>query len=129
VVISGSMSEWRSVTSGVPQGSVLGLILFNNFISDIDSGIECTLRKLTPSCGVWLAHQRDLDRLEQWDQLNSMRLKKSKYKILHLGQRNSRYQYKLGDEKIEHNLAICFPPVLSHLLHFHDNSKMNGIVI
>ncbi|GAB0179915.1 hypothetical protein GRJ2_000456800 [Grus japonensis] len=91
--------------SSVPQGSVLGLALFNIFVSNTDSGIECTLSKFaenTKLCGTVDmlegrdAIQRDLDRLERWACANCM-----KFKVLHVGQCNPKHNYRLGEEWIE----------------------------
>ena len=107
VVVDGQSSEWVPVQSGVPQGTVLGPLLFLTFINDIPHGISSHLRLFADDCLMYRTIsnasdstklQEDLDRLHQWSQTWQMQFNTDKCYIMHFTlRRNITFaDYNLG---------------------------------
>ena len=62
VCLQGECSLWRWVLSGVPQGSVLGPVLFLIFIDDLEDGIRNMVYKFADDTKVLAQVQSDAER-------------------------------------------------------------------
>ena len=102
VNINGQFSEWANVTSGVPQGSVLGPVLFVVYINDLPEVLESLCQLYADDTKVFSKVddpekqkqiQRDLDSLVAWADKWQLQFNADKCHILHLGYRNQNYPY------------------------------------
>ena len=63
VIVDGDISNWKSVLSGVPQGSVLGPILFLIYINDLEDDISSKVLKFVDDTKVFRKVTNDTDKL------------------------------------------------------------------
>jgi hypothetical protein len=119
VKVNGTLSDWTRVISGVPQGSVLGPVLFVLFINDLPDTVESLCSMYADDTKIYnrvntsddhKVLQKDLDTLVEWAQKWQMKFNAGKCKVLQLGQRQQNFKYEMeaaNGESVEIETTSC----------------------
>ena len=120
------------VSSGVPQGSVLGPILFLAYINDLSEQVKSRVRPFADGTAMYLAIssstegqvlQTDLECLEQWEKMWDIQFNPSKCQVLHITRKvkplNTSTSYIMSSWRVLLQQTILGSPLLvtSHSLH------------
>ena len=107
--MNGKFSDWHKVSSGVPQGSVLGPILFLIYINDLDEDVKCKISKFADDTKIAnrvisLSQQQELQNylntLGEWAVDSQMFFNVDKCKVLHIGNRNVPANYTMNGKQL-----------------------------
>ena len=143
VCLRGSSSSWCRVCSGVPQGSVLGPVLFLIFINDLDTGVSSDVLKFADDTKLFrevtsrqdsICIQEDLNRLVEWARIWQMQFNEGKCKVMHLGGRNEKFSYTMNNHvleetTLERDLGIQVSSDLKVSIHCqHSYNRANRIL-
>jgi len=110
VGIRGELSKWLEVLSGVPQGSVLGPLLFLVYINDLDVGISNWILKFADDTKIFSQIrddkdrerlQEDLQKLCQWSEEWKMLFNVSKCKVMHVGRQQEQNSYFMNKQQLK----------------------------
>jgi len=111
VTVGDAESNWTDVSSGVPQGSVLGPILFVIYINDLPENVSSNVKMFADDTKLYKhinneddcrVLQEDLTALQRWSSTWLLRFNASKCKRMHMGHGNMGVEYQLGEESIPH---------------------------
>ena len=109
VVVEGVVSSWVQVLSGVPQGSVLGPLLFVCYINDMPDMITSFIYMYADDAKILnsvsgdvdqASLQSDLDTLTEWSKEWQLTFNVNKCKVMHIGRNNRNIQYSMQDHKV-----------------------------
>ena len=106
VQVKGSLSDWAMVKSGVPQGSVLGPVLFLIYVNDIDEKVTCNISKFADDTKIYASvpdreaarvMQNDLNKMYEWCKDCQVEFNVVKCKVMHFGKTNECIQYFINN--------------------------------
>ena len=106
VFLRGHLSEQKDVLSGVPQGSVLGPLLFILFVNDLPDIVNGKVKMYADDTKLYDNQrnsgslQEDLDKLEKWSRKWLLRFNELKCKVMHFGKGNPEHTYKIGQTEL-----------------------------
>ena len=143
VRVEQEFSSWVPVKSGIPQGSVLGPLLFVIFINNMPDMIDSMCLLFADDAKIYRAIasqedketlQHDLDKLTEWSVTWQLPFNVEKCKSLHIGSKNEHHIYNMSEKcleqvKEEKDLGI----VIDDELKFHKQTaaaikKANGVL-
>ena len=112
VAIRGMYSNWSAMTSGVPQGTILGPILFLIYINDIPNIVKSSVKLFADNTKIYheLSHnsatsvlQSDLDSLEEWMRNWQVKFDPEKCEVMRISykQDKSNHQYHLSNAMLK----------------------------
>jgi hypothetical protein len=146
VCVSGNMSSWEAVTSGIPQGSVLGPILFVIFINDMPEVVSSMCKLFADDTNMYrvveehsdnMTLQEDLYNLSSWSRTWLLKFNENKCKRLHIGHTNPKFQYQLCRESStpmeetteEKDLGVLVDPELKFRKHINTIAKKANRIV
>jgi hypothetical protein len=136
VLLRNGSSNWRRVTSGVPQGSILGPVLFLLFVNDIPDMVSSTAKMFADDTKVYNTImtktycdflQHDLNALSAWSKLWLLEFNAAKCVVLRI-RAALNYQYSLNgvflqEVAIQKDLGITISNTLTPTIHIQEIAK------
>ena len=137
VTVGSCSSGTAPVSSGVPQGSVLGPTLFIYFINDMPDVLSCLVKIFADDTKAYssvqssdkkLELQENIDKLLEWTEKWQIKFNSDKCKVLHLRKNNPCYTYSmkgsdLESTNVEKDLGVHVDDKLNFEFHITESIK------
>ncbi len=107
VMLNGKSTDWIKVTSGVPQGSVIGPLLFLLYVNDIPNEVDSPIKLFADDTKIWRVIrsvddtyklQEDLEALERWSEKWLLKFNAGKCKVMRMGSNEKVGWYSLDEQ-------------------------------